>query len=89
MKAIKPVLGFLLGALLAIASATVCARCYTPPVHYSAGVVQGRRMKAALRFHGIIFAKKMNGEWRFMRDGKKCTLYTQAFLRAYAARQGG
>ena len=88
MRAIKTIVGFVLGASLAIAAATACARCYTPTVHYGAGVVDDKRMRAALRYHGIIFAKKMNGEWRFMRDGKKCKVFTEGFLRYYAAGLG-
>jgi hypothetical protein len=37
-------------------------------------------LKGAMRYHGILYAEMdKNGEWYFVRDGKRCRLFTYAY----------
>jgi hypothetical protein len=37
------------------------------------------KIRSAMEFHGIIHAFKDNGEFKFIRDGKVCSLFTDSF----------
>lgn len=43
--------------------------------------VASDEFKAALRYHGIKVAYQVKGEWRFVRGGKECRLFTNDFKR--------
>jgi secreted PhoX family phosphatase len=49
-------------------------------------VIQGspepsrEELKEAMRYHGILYAEMdKNGEWYFVRDGKRCRLFAYAY----------
>ena len=49
-----------------------------------AGYVASKKVKAAMRYHGIGFAESDSaGVLWFRRDGQKCRLYTQAFMDSF------
>ncbi len=50
----------------------------------AAGYVASKKVKAAMRYHGIGFAEgDADGNLWFWRDGQKCRLFTQAFKTWY------
>jgi len=47
------------------------------------GYVASDRTKAAMKYHGILFAESdVHGELWFIRDGRKCKVFTKACLKA-------
>jgi len=38
-----------------------------------------QELRAAMKYHGVLFAFKENGKWYFLRDGKKCRLFSKKY----------
>jgi len=58
----------------------------TAPTWYQDGIASPK-IKAAMKYHGILFAERLaDGTLVFWRDGQRCKLFTEGFLRSWGRR---